>query len=257
MSDWWKTFFKPSVYPLAEMVEDKETEKEIRELLRRLPLGRKGRILDVACGVGRHSLALAQRGYEVTGVDYSSGYIAEANRRARTRGVKVDFLERDMRRLEFDREFDAALNLWTSFGYFKKFQDDLLTLKRMFKALKPGGWIVLDIADGRWVKRHFKPKDWIRTDHGWELEFHRFQGGADPAWISQWVFIRKNGKISEGESFTRHYDRKRLEEVLRRAGFKNIVLMGGLSEKRNSGTSSQRITALARRPCPQGLAART
>ncbi len=251
MNDWWKSFFKPSVYPLAELVSDEETEKETRELLRRLPLKKGAEILDVACGVGRHSLSLSRKGYLVTGVDYSEGYLAEAKRRARAAGIQANFLKRDMRALGFSGQFDAALNLWTSFGYFKKFQDDLLTLRQIFKSLKPGGFLVLDIADGRWLKRHAKQKDWIKTERGWELEEHRFRGGTDPAWISRWVFIGKNGKVSEAESFSRHYDRKRLEKALRWAGFENIVLMGGLSEKRNAGLASQRIMALARRPCPR------
>lgn len=255
MRDWWKTFFKPAIYPMADLVGGKETEKEILELLSRLPVPQAAKILDVACGLGRHSLSLARRGYKVTGVDYSSAYISEAKRRAQglgrraqSKNIEVEFLKRDMRHLGFDARFDAALNLWTSFGYFKKFQDDLLTLRQMFKALKPGGFIVIDVSNDRWIQRNFKPRDWNKTEQGWELEAHAFSGGADPAWTSRWVFIKNNGEISQGESFVRAYDRKRLKGILKRAGFSNIVMMGGLSEKRTSGAASKRIMALARKP---------
>lgn len=248
MRDWWKTFFKPAIYPMSDLAGGKETEKEILELLSRLPVPQAAKILDVACGVGRHSLSLARRGYKVTGVDYSSAYISEAKRRAQSKNIAVKFLKRDMRHLGFDAQFDAALNLWTSFGYFKKFQDDLLTLKQMFKALKPGGFIVIDVSNDRWIQRNFKPRDWNKTKQGWELEAHAFSGGADPAWTSRWVFIKKNGEISQGESFVRAYDRKRLKGILKRAGFRNIVMMGGLSEKRTAGTAAKRIMALARKP---------
>ena len=248
MSDWWKTFFKPSVYPLADLVNEKETEKEIRELLRRRPIPNGAKILDVACGVGRHSLSLARRGYQVTGVDYSSSYLSEAKRRAAAKNINARFLRRDMRKLGFENQFDVVLNLWTSFGYFKNQGDDLLTLKAMFKALKPGGKIVIDIADGNWISRHFKAKEWSETKQGWELESHQLRNGSDPAAFSKWVFIKKNGTASRGESFVRCYDRTRLEKIIKRAGFESISMMKGFFEKRADGTDSRRIMALAQRP---------
>jgi len=162
-SGWWRSFFREATFPLAELTNDADTRREVRELVRLLPCPRGSRILDVACGIGRHAIPLAKEGFEVTGVDWSSSYLWEARRRASRAKVPVRFLRRDMRALGLPAEFDAVTNLWTSFGYFPKESDDLRALRSMRAALKPGGWIFLEIADadlrnsGK-AATHFGPK---------------------------------------------------------------------------------------------------
>src|SRR6185503_17029472 len=88
-------------------------------VLERLELDPGARVLDVACGHGRHSLELARRGFAVTGVDLSARSIAVAREAAEREGLRATFVERDARDLDFDGEFDAAVNLFTSaIGYF-------------------------------------------------------------------------------------------------------------------------------------------
>ena len=113
---WNDRFFRtfwPQVGP-AFTANRAQTNQEIRSLIRlvRLPAG--ARILDVPCGFGRHAVALARRGFRVTGVDISSDLLAQARETAASKGVSVEFRQADMRRMAYRQRFDAVLNLFTS-----------------------------------------------------------------------------------------------------------------------------------------------
>lgn len=248
MRDWWKRFFRASTYPLEHLVNDRATRAEVRQLARLLPVGRGAKILDVACGTGRHSLLLAKHGYRVTGVDYSSSYLGQARNSARRLGAPVEWLRRDMRHLGFHGEFDAALNLWTSLGYFPRFSDDLRALRSMRRALKPGGWLVVELMNADWCRKHFMPRHWYEGNRHWALEAARIRDGADPAVISERVYIGPDGRVSRGRTFVRLYDRRRLKRALDLAGFKGVRVTGGFLEGGRPLSQCRRILALARKP---------
>ena len=255
LSDWWRTFFSRRGFPLAQLTRARDTDAEVRELVRLLPVRRGARILDVACGMGRHSLRLAARGFCVTGVDYSAHYLAEARRLARRSRLEVDFRKGDMRRMPFAGEFDAAINLWTSFGYFPRLSDDLRALRSIRRALKPGGWLALEVIDGaRFADGADVPRQRFgREGKLWVLEELDHQGGRDPAVISERIFIEADGRVRQGTTFVRLYTRARLKAALLRAGFDRVLFSGGLIERRGQPGRPgpepgppRRILALAR-----------
>ena len=119
------------------------TEKEADFLEQQLKLPAGGRVLDVPCGAGRHSCALAARGYQVTGVDLSSAFLKHASDLATKQDVSVTWEHRDMTDLPWPEAFDAAFLMGNSFGYTDD-EHDARFLKAVFDALKPGGRFVLD-----------------------------------------------------------------------------------------------------------------
>lgn len=218
MTQWWQGFFTPGNFPLERLVDPRATAREVRAL-KRLLRGRK-RVLDVACGAGRHANPLARAGFEVTGLDWSSGYL-EAARRGPARYVRGD-----MRRLPFSGEFDAALCLWTSFGYFDRLADDRRALRSMRRALKPGGLLLLEVVE---PPRAFAEFGWHRLGGVWSLErtWRRRDGLAAERW-----YISPDGKASGGRTFVRLYGRGRLAAELRRAGFTTVTIRPGLGPRR-------------------------
>ncbi|OGR90108.1 MAG: hypothetical protein A3J74_02570 [Elusimicrobia bacterium RIFCSPHIGHO2_02_FULL_57_9] len=248
MKDWWKRFFRSSVFPIADLVDSFATKQEVAAVAKILKLPRNSRLLDVACGTGRHSIGLARRGFQVRGVDYSSSYLAEARRRA-GRVANVRFLRRDMRFMGFSGEFDAVVNLWTSFGYFPSLADDRRALRAMFRALKPGGKFLIELVDGSWFEKN-KPvfRHWHRSGKFWALEETHLRKGKDAALLAERIYIGPKGKTSRGHSFVRMYSLQRLAKEVRTAGFKIVKIGPGLIPWRLKQDGPGRFYILARRP---------
>lgn len=145
-AEWFTSFFDAAyVAQLREENPPAQTRREVDFVLRALRPAPGARILDVPCGYGRHAAALAGRGFQVVGVDLSRAMIAEARRRFAGR-PRLTFVRGDMRRITFDREFDAVVNLYTSFGYFTPAQNQAV-LRRLARALRPGGTLLVDHRD--------------------------------------------------------------------------------------------------------------
>lgn len=148
--------FSPSyVKDFEHITTNERTKLEIDFLEKVLKLKKGVKILDLACGYGRHSIELARRGYKVTGVDINSSLLKEAKRLARKSGVTITWVESDMRNLPFKESFDFILNLFTSFGYFDNDEDDKLIVQKVAQALKPGGQFVLDVDSRDSFVRNF------------------------------------------------------------------------------------------------------
>lgn len=243
--DWWKGFFTTDVYPLAELLDEAATAAEVRALVGFLPKGCQ--VLDVACGVGRHAIPLAKKGFRVTAMDYSESYLAEARRRAKKDGASVRLVQGDMRALGFSRRFDVVLNLWTSFGYCPRLCDDRRTLRSMFRALRPGGMLCLEVVDPLRFAAGYAEQHWARMGRYWQLEATRLRPGKDPALLAERHYIGPSGRVRSGSTFVRLYSRRRLRLELERAGFTGVRLTCGLVEQGRQGPPS-RILALARRP---------
>ena len=105
-----------------------------------------GRMLDVPCGVGRHAVELADRGFEVTGVDATGRYLETARRRAEEAGVDPELVGADMREFRRPEAFDLVLNVYTSFGYFEDRDDDRLTARNFHESLAEGGRLVMSLT---------------------------------------------------------------------------------------------------------------
>jgi len=139
---WFESWFNSPYYHLLYRDRDEsEARPFIERLMRHLQLPPGARILDLACGKGRHSIVLADLGYEVLGIDIAPENIAQAKQFSRT-GFSFDV--HDMRQPLFAEPFDAVLNLFTSFGYFDTEQEHLAALETMARALKPTGKLVID-----------------------------------------------------------------------------------------------------------------
>jgi len=122
-------------------------------------------VLDLCCGIGRHSVLLAEKGYKVVGVDLSPEYITRATELAKDRAVseKVEFKVGDMRAIKavlksFKGQFNVVLNLLTSFGYYDE-ETDIDVLSQLFDLTASHGILIIDIINRDWLIRHFQARD--------------------------------------------------------------------------------------------------
>ena len=225
MSEWWQTFFDDG-YLVAGFgpIKRRRTLADIRFIRKALSPKKGSSVIDVCCGVGRHALELARLGYRVTGVDLSEAYIQVARQLAKKRGLKAAFEAYDMRKLPFEARFDSAISMWTSFGYFENDADDLKALRRVYRALKPGGKFLIELINRDWLIVNFEAVGWHEIPGGYVLE-KRTLDALSSRLNAEWIYMRKES-VARKRLSLRLYSVHELVALLERAGFKLDALFG-------------------------------
>lgn len=233
---WWDDFFGPEFRPFFGMVSQKGTNAQARYIIEKLNLKPGRRFLDCPCGIGRISLPLAKKGIRVTGVDMTQSYLDELSKKARRSGLKVDVVRADMRRINFDSEFDAGGNLWTSFGYFKKESDNRLVVKKMYRALKPGGKFMLHVINRDWIMANYQARGWEEVAGVKSVEERRFDYSTS---INHGIWhIIKDGKEKSFEVSIRMYSYHEIIAMFERVGFVEIE---GYGSTKNEPITRERM----------------
>jgi len=252
--EWWKTIFN-SIYLItdSDVIEDNNiTRQEVSLFLDILKLSPDDTILDLCCGQGRHSLEIARRGFRyVEGMDRSHYLIQKAKGRVKKEGLDVKFREGDARKLPYHADsFDTVMILGNSFGYFETLKDDLRVLKEVFKILKPWGKLLVDVADGEYLRENFQPRSWEWTGKKYFVCRERSLSLDRKHLISRELVTHiEKGIISDQFYSVRLYDRQTLTELLEAAGFSDVTFYGEIStnSQRNQdlGMMERRIIATA------------
>lgn len=150
--EWFASWFdSPFYHTLYKNRDENEARRAIDGLLEALHLPAGARVLDLACGKGRHAMYLSEKGFDVTGVDISEASIRFARQ---YENENLSFYQHDMRLPFRIRYFDAVTNFFTSFGYFDNDNDHLKALKNVSTGLKPGGRFLLDFFNTAHVRNH-------------------------------------------------------------------------------------------------------
>jgi SAM-dependent methyltransferase len=207
------------------------------------PRGR--RALDLCCGPGRCSIALAQLGFSVTGVDRTKLLLDRARSRARRAGARVEWVQADMRDFIREEAFDLTLSMFTSFGYFDDKEEDRVVLSNVLASLKPGGVLVMELVGKEFLAGGFQPVTMDELPDGSRL-VHRHEIFDDWTRLrNEWVLIRQG----RTRTFTFHhtiYSGQELKDRLLGAGFADVKLYGSL-EGDPYGLDAQRLVAVARK----------
>ncbi|MGB2762273.1 MAG: class I SAM-dependent methyltransferase [Minisyncoccales bacterium] len=152
-------FNKDYLQQYQEILSSQKTKKEVDFIKKVLKLKPGMKILDLCCGYGRHSIELATRGYQIVGQDINPFFLKEAEKSAKKIGVKIQWVESDMRKIPFEKEFDVVLNLFTSFGYFEKNEDHQKVISEVCKVLKTKGIFFLDVMNREHFISYFKSRE--------------------------------------------------------------------------------------------------
>jgi SAM-dependent methyltransferase len=190
------------------------------------------RILDSPCGFGRHAVAFARQGYKVTGVDFNETELGRARDAARDAGVVAEFVSADMRDTDFASEFDLAVNLEQSIGYFTDDEDRQL-IDRFWRALLPGGTFVLDTRNRDQCVKSLPPEERRQFDD-WTLRIENVVDAATSRWRARWFRLASPspaaGEAGEllGETDIRLYSAHELAGMLRPERWSRVEVYGGL-----------------------------
>jgi SAM-dependent methyltransferase len=166
-SSWFESWFNTKYYHLLyKNRNDVEAQKFIDNILLHLSLPIGSKILDVACGKGRHSKYLSCKGFDVTGIDLSTESIAEASLSA---SENLHFFEHDMRKIFKPQYFNLVVNMFTSFGYFDNHEDNQNTIDSMASGIKDEGYLLIDFFNSTFVENTLIPNFEV------EIESIKFQ----------------------------------------------------------------------------------
>jgi SAM-dependent methyltransferase len=246
---WYEDFFGPDY--LVRYVHP-ETAAEIEAIEKILHLRKGARILDVACGSGRHTIGLAKRGYRVTGYDLSRPLLAEARKAARRAGVKATFVQGDMRRLRFASAFDAAISMFTSFGYFDRPEEDGKVLRGIARALKPRGKFLMELFNRDSLVATLPHQNWqARDDATLVLEDASFDLLRGRFETRQVIIDRKGTR--EFTASVRAYTLAELKDMLDAAGLFVHRALGGLDLSPYSARSRRLVLYAVKGLEPEGI----
>jgi len=223
---WVPDYFGDEYLQLYQFPAER-TEPEVAFLVAELRqrVATDAKVLDLACGQGRHAVGLAQAGFRVTGLDYQQNLLDVAAQAAAEQGVEVTLVRGDMRDLPFTGEFDAVTLMFTAFGYFDDVENAHV-LRETAKALKPGGWLILDVANRDALLRKAQEKSWKRLPDGMVV-------------VSEWEWDVRAGRYTHTQLLLSEAGRRQLQHsvrvytctelvtMLQKAGFRVDVLHGG------------------------------
>ncbi len=211
------------MYFYSDYLTPARSDAETAQVVQLLGMERPMRVLDLACGFGRIANRLALLGHRVTGVEYHPGFLdiarAEAQQyrmRIAHQGGRVEYLQGDMRSIDYDAQFDRAVMLFNSFGYFPD-EENRLVLQNLARALKPGGLLGFDIASRDGVLNDFHPHYVTEKDDS--LLINRFSFDVNTGRLRNDRIVIRGGQRTDKPFSIRLYSVTEMRDLLAQTGF--------------------------------------
>lgn len=233
--EWFSTWFdSPYYHILYSNRDDRDARLFMDNLLAYLHPKPDQKILDLACGKGRHSLYLNQQGYDVTGIDLSEQSIAYASQ---YQNERLRFDVHDMREVYKPEAFDYVFNMFTSFGYFESETENVVALDAAAKALKHGGKLVIDFMNTERTIAH------LVTHEEKEVQGIRFRISrhVDNGFIVKTICFSDNGEDYRFEERVRALREEDFLGYFKMAQLRLVAVFGDYRLKPFVSESSERI----------------
>ncbi len=212
-------------------------------------------VLDLCCGPGRCSIALAKKRFRVTGVDKTSYLLKKARAKAKAAHVEIEWVQKDMRDFVRPSTFDLVLSMFTSFGYFDDRQDDMTVLENMFTSLQRGGTCLIEVLGKERLAKILQPTiSTVLPDGTLMVERHEIFDD----WTrvrNEWLLIR-NGRAKSFKFHHTIYSGQELRDGMERVGFAAVKLCGNL-EGDAYGPNAERLIAIGHKPASEHRKKRT
>lgn len=241
--DWTKKYFDELYLKFfLETQKDEITQKQVDLISKFIKNG--GYILDAGCGIGRHSIALAKCGFSVLGIDSSALYVEKAKEQAsRIKTTNVEFKVLDMRQIQIQNQFDAVINIWSSFGYFDD-ETNARIIKNFHSSLKKDGVLILDVENRDYILKHFIYETFSEKENIFILERRKFNPLTSVISTHRYFLIQ--GEKREVIRHLRLYTATELINLLTENGFKIINIFGNY-DKVKFNIDAQRIITIAQK----------
>jgi SAM-dependent methyltransferase len=246
MGEWFiDESFWSDMYPFMFPEERFHLAEEQIEKALSLVDYRGGSVLDLCCGPGRHSIALAKRGIRVTAVDRSEFLLSKAKAEAAKLNLAIEFVLDDMRQFARSHSFSMILNMFTSFGYFDDKDDDLTVLQNAYQSLNDGGALLIDVLGKELLARKYQSTSSTQGPDGWLL-IERHEICED--WgrcRNEWILV-KDGTARSFNFQINLYSGQEMKDLMRKAGFGEVAVFGDL-DGNEYGINANRLIAIGRK----------
>jgi SAM-dependent methyltransferase len=242
-NEWFKKWFSNKYYlELYKHRDDKEAIDLINLVQRSIGLSCNAKVLDVCCGAGRHSIEFAKRGFDVTGFDLSKFLISEAKKQRkllREKNIKVKFLIKDMRSFNFNNSFDLVLNIFSSFGYFEKDEENFKVLGNVKSSLRKNGYFVFDFLNEAVLRKTLVKKDFVMIGGKKAVQERRIENN----------FVYKDIKIGKNifNERIKLYSCAEICNQLEATGFKVFIVFGDYFGNKFIKNKSKRFIIIAQK----------
>jgi SAM-dependent methyltransferase len=215
---------------------------EIDKVIKLLDIQPGSNILDLCCGIGRHSLELARRGYQVTGVDRTREYLDEARKQAKEESLDIEFVQGDMRSFSRPGAFDAAISMFTSFSFFEDPQEDKRVVENVFESLKTGGRFIIQMHGKETLAKIFTERNWNENKDDGVIVLYERKVSNNWSWMeNRWIMLKGNERI-ENRLSHRLYAGSEIAALLRDCGFTRVDVYGDLEGNPYDHTARQLVT---------------
>ncbi|MBN1634060.1 MAG: class I SAM-dependent methyltransferase [Ignavibacteria bacterium] len=245
MKEWFEKWFSNKLYLEIYKERDDNDARTLINLIQRnskLKLG--GKILDVCCGPGRHSVEFARRGYSVLGIDISAYLIKKALTALETekeKYLKIKFEIADMRNFNYNNSFDAAVNIFSSFGYFENDIENFIVFDNIRLSLKKHGIFVFDFLNETYLRKNIVPLSKSKLKGKTIVQKRSIVGG----FVFKYIYIDKIKKEPDFIERIRLYDYNKLTEIILEHGFKINGTFGDYYGNKFYKNKSERIIIFA------------
>lgn len=231
------------LYFYSDWLTEERTSNQTDFLIRELNLDSPRRILDLACGHGRHANRLAELGHCVVGLDASEDFLAIARHGARERGVTVQYVRADMREISYRDEFDVVLLLFTSFGYFDD-AENAAVVSNVARALKAGGLFCFDTPNRDVLLKEFRPFLVVEKEGNLMIDRQSFDITTGRS-TNRRIYL-KDGKRTDAPFSVRLYTFTEIRDLLENNELDIHAAYGGWDGK-PFATGSRRMIILAKK----------
>jgi ubiquinone/menaquinone biosynthesis C-methylase UbiE len=254
--NWWRDFFEPLVGEVIFTSKIALSKAEVDQIIKQTKAKASTDVLDLACGIGRHSMCFAERGFRVTGLDYSKPFLREARKTARTKGHHIKFVHGDMRRLNAHvtaNTFDLAVCLYTSFGYFAHRADDRKVLRAVYRVLRPGGAFVVNTVNRAAAVKRLRSPISLGIEplpNVFVIDSARYDK-RNRQTVTRWTIIDARGaksRIARKSFRVNVYTHGELKKLLKAAGFRIETVWGMLQGGPFDPKKTWHQTIVARKP---------
>ena len=237
-----EVFGEDYLYFYEEWLDDDLSNAQADLIWETLQLRPGDEVLDVPCGHGRIANRLAQRGARVTGVDADAFFVEHARGDAAARGVNVEYVHGDMRELPWDGRFDAAVNWFTSFGYFDD-EGNRAWLETVRRTLRPGGRLAIDVHSRDVFMRNRVPASVSEREGDLVVDSHSFDVETGREKTERWMIRR--GQVRKTSYSVRFFTYTELRDLPLGVGFSSVEGVG--HDRKPLTLESRRMIVIATR----------